>query len=295
MTHLLVHLVKEISILGSVFLQNMFPFERFMGVLKKYVHNRARPERSIAKGHGIEEVIEFYVDFIPDLDPIGVPKSRHEGRLSGKETLRKKTYIGMDDDYFNKAHYTVLQNSSSVDPYIETRNNFLRSEFLGKSRAWITRQHMETFSDWLRKQCQGDESTDEQLYFLARQPSWHILTYKGYEINGNKFYTVAQDKRSTNQNSGVRIDATHPSGNKQTYYGRIEEIWELDYGPTFKVPLFKSLWVKTTGGGVAVDNHYRMTIVDLNNIGYKDKLFVFAKDVNQVFYVKDMSTKPKRR
>ena len=44
MTHLLVHLVKEISILGPVFLHNMFPFERFMGVLKKYVHNRARPE-----------------------------------------------------------------------------------------------------------------------------------------------------------------------------------------------------------------------------------------------------------
>ena len=37
-----------------------------------------------------------------------------------------------------------------------------------------------------------------------------------------------------------------------------------------------------------------MTTVDLNNIGYKDELFVLAKDVNQVFYVKDMSTKPKR-
>ena len=34
MTHLIVHLVEEISILGPVFLHNMFPFERFMGVLK---------------------------------------------------------------------------------------------------------------------------------------------------------------------------------------------------------------------------------------------------------------------
>ena len=52
MTHLLVHLVKEIFILGPVFLHNMFPLERFMGVLKKYVHNHARPEGSIAKGYG---------------------------------------------------------------------------------------------------------------------------------------------------------------------------------------------------------------------------------------------------
>ena len=34
MTHLLVHHVKEIDILGPVFLHNIFPFERFMGVLK---------------------------------------------------------------------------------------------------------------------------------------------------------------------------------------------------------------------------------------------------------------------
>ena len=73
---------------------------------------------------------------------------------------------------------------------------------------------------------------------LARQPSWHILTYKGYEINRNTFYTVAQDKRSTNQNSGVRIDATDPNGNKETYYGHIEEIGEIDYIPYFKVLCF---------------------------------------------------------
>ncbi|KAK1686541.1 hypothetical protein QYE76_047389 [Lolium multiflorum] len=90
MTHLLVHLVEEIAILGHVFLHNMFPFERFMGVLKKYVHNRARPEGSISKGYGTEEVIEFCVDFIPDLKSIGVPESRHEGRLSGKGTLGRK-------------------------------------------------------------------------------------------------------------------------------------------------------------------------------------------------------------
>jgi hypothetical protein len=49
MTHLLVHLVKEITILGPVYLHNIWPFERFMSVLKKYVLNRARPEGSIAK------------------------------------------------------------------------------------------------------------------------------------------------------------------------------------------------------------------------------------------------------
>jgi hypothetical protein len=49
MTHLLVHHVKQITILGLVYLHNMWLFERFMSVLQKYILNRARPEGSITK------------------------------------------------------------------------------------------------------------------------------------------------------------------------------------------------------------------------------------------------------
>jgi hypothetical protein len=64
MTHLLVHLVEEITILGPVFLHNIFPFKRIMRVLKKYIHNRARPEGSISKGYGTKEVIEFVLTLL---------------------------------------------------------------------------------------------------------------------------------------------------------------------------------------------------------------------------------------
>ena len=117
------------------------------------------------------------------------------------------------------------------------------------------------------------------------------ISFQGYEINGNTFYTIAQDKKSTNQNSGVRFDARNNNRQKDTYYGYIDEIWELDYGPTFKVPLFWCKWVKMTG--VKVDEQYGMTMVDLKNLGYLDEPFVLAKDVAQVFYVKDMDSKPK--
>jgi hypothetical protein len=50
-----------------------------------------------------------------------------------------------------------------------------------------------------------------------------------------------------------------------------------------------------TGGGVTVDPQYGITTVDLNNLGYIDEPFVLAEDVNQVFYVKDMSSKPKNK
>ena len=91
----------------------------------------------------------------------------------------------------------------------------------------------------------GDNIVSDELYSLYRGPSLTVSTYKGYEINGNTFYTIAQDKKSTNQNSGVRFDAT-TNMRKETYYGYIEDIWELDYGHGLKVPLFRCKWVNMT-------------------------------------------------
>jgi hypothetical protein len=113
-------------------------------------------------------------------------------------------------------------------------------------------------------------------------------------MSGNTFYTIAEDKKSTNRNSGAHIDATNNNRQKDTYYGYIEEIWELDYGPSFKVPMFRCKWVKLDGVGVMVDQLYGMTTADLKNLGYRDEPFVLANDVAQVFYVKDMSSKPKK-
>ena len=140
----------------------------------------------------------------------------------------------------------------------------------------------------------NNNTVGDKLYLLARSPSSTILTYQGYEINENTFYTIAQDKKSTNQNSGVRFDATNYNGQKGTYYGYIEDICELNYGPAFKVPLFCCKWFNLTGG-VHVDPQYGMTTVDLNNLGYKTKPFVLTTDVAQVFYAKDMPTKPRKR
>jgi hypothetical protein len=57
----------------------------------------------------------------------------------------------MDDFSFRKAHYTVLQQSSLVDPYIEELKKILCSEFLEKSKAWITHWHIDSFASWLWK------------------------------------------------------------------------------------------------------------------------------------------------
>ena len=209
-----------------------------MAVLKKYVRNHSRPEGCIAKGYGTEEVIEFCVDFIDELSPIGVPMSRYDGRLEGKGTLGKKSNMHIPESEIRKANFTILQNSSLVAPYMDEHINIVRYENIGKSEAWITRHHIYSLAVWLRRKLIGDSTIDVQLQWLARGPSATIMQYQGYEINGYTFYTRAQDEKSTNQNSGVHIDAIGHDGNKDSYFGVIEEIWELDYGP-LKILLFR--------------------------------------------------------
>jgi hypothetical protein len=143
MTHLLVHLVKEITILRPVYLHNMWPFERFMSVLKKYVLNRAHLEGSIAKGYVTEEVIEFFVDFVDSIDSIGVPVSQHEGRLLGKGTIGRKACFSNDTDLFNKAHLVVMQQSTLVTLYIEEHKQIISSQNPSKTEAWVTHHHLE--------------------------------------------------------------------------------------------------------------------------------------------------------
>jgi hypothetical protein len=183
-----------------------------MGVLKKYVCNHARPEGSIVKGYGTEEVIEFCANFVPDLKPIGLPQSRHEGRLSGKGTIRKKQMICRDGHSLTQAHYKVLQNSLLVAPYCEEYKNIVCSKNPGQSESFVLQLHMATFSNWLQRRLMNDNVVEEQLYLLSKLPSLTILTFQGYEINANTFYTVAQDKKSTNQNSGVRFDVVTGKG-----------------------------------------------------------------------------------
>ena len=130
MTHVLVHLCEDINVLGPVFLHNMFPFERFMGVLKKYVRNSARPEGSISTGHQTDEVIGFCVDFIPDLKKIGLHQSWYEERLTGKGTLGGEQIICRYGHSWFQAHYIVLQNSTLVTPYVNEHKNILHSKHL---------------------------------------------------------------------------------------------------------------------------------------------------------------------
>jgi hypothetical protein len=116
MPHLLVHIGHGMKYLGHVFLHQMYPFEMFMTVLKKYVRNQSRQEDCVVQGYATEEVIDIAIDYI-DLQSNGMTISCHEGCLSEKGT-RGHTTFNVDYVTYTQTHITCLQQSILVAPYV---------------------------------------------------------------------------------------------------------------------------------------------------------------------------------
>ena len=75
MVHLVVHLVREIRLCGSVVLQWMYPFKQYMKVLKGFTKNQHRPEASIVERYVVEECIEFCSQYIAPFKFVGLPET----------------------------------------------------------------------------------------------------------------------------------------------------------------------------------------------------------------------------
>jgi hypothetical protein len=70
MTHLTYHLVEELDLCGLVVARWMYPVERYMKTLKKYVRNLARPEASMAEGYVKDECIGFITEYLQRFEAV---------------------------------------------------------------------------------------------------------------------------------------------------------------------------------------------------------------------------------
>jgi hypothetical protein len=83
----------------------------------------------------------------------------------------------MDGHFLSEAHYTVLQNSMLMEPYMERHKNIVCSENPGQSDSWITKFHMVTFGGWLQTLLINDATIEYELSMLAKKLSSTILTF----------------------------------------------------------------------------------------------------------------------
>ena len=125
MIHLTVHLVREVKLYGPVYLRWMYPFERYMKVLKGYVKNRNRAEGCIVESYIAEESVEFCSEYLSTAEAIGLPKTTNFDW--------KRLSVGVPSQVnrceWEKACLYTLHNRVEVEPFIELHLQEIRDKY----------------------------------------------------------------------------------------------------------------------------------------------------------------------
>ncbi|XP_060965366.1 uncharacterized protein LOC133034322 [Cannabis sativa] len=244
MIHLMVHLVREARLCGPVWVRWMYLFERNMKVLKSYVRNHYQPEACMVECYISEEAVEFCSEYMAGVEAIGISKPRIDPDDVDRGLRGKGTMVTVSKLELDQAQLVVMNNNAEVQPYIT--------------------------NTIISKLNEPNHGVSDVLSRIALGPTFTVAKHEAYIVRGKRFHTKSRDDAREVQNSGIRIVAEtmhfasakdrNPVLGTMTYYGVIEEIWELNYF-AFRIPLFKCSWVDNNVG-VKTDE-LGFTLVDL--------------------------------
>ncbi|CAN6544560.1 unnamed protein product [Malus baccata var. baccata] len=133
------------------------------------------------------------------------------------------------------------------------------------------------------------------LHWLANYPSRVVSRYKSHIVHGFIFRIKYVDDKHKNQNCDVFVPANVPGAIGQVNcYGRVVDMFEVKYcGPTEvadrgrAVMLFKCEWVNSESPRGMKTDQYGFTMVNFNQLRFKEDHFILVSQALQAFYVDD--------
>ncbi|XP_074336893.1 uncharacterized protein LOC141674065 [Apium graveolens] len=260
----------------------------------------SRLEASIAEGYLAEECIIFCSRFLNNdgAGKIGKYSAKSEicpqnveYPISSRRNKDRKA-ITLKDSQWMECHRYVLFNCANkeVESLLEEHRALIEEQAIPK-RFKRERVHTDDFYKWLQEKVGKKEVVSPELQVLSMGPNRVAKKISGYVINGFRFYTKFRDARCTIQNSGVFLSALttsfasskdeSPLVSEFNYYGRIEEILEIDYWGEISVVLFKCCWYQEE------TYMYGLIRVNFSKLCQKSDPYVLASQVQQVYYLQD--------
>ncbi|XP_039815317.1 uncharacterized protein LOC120678241 [Panicum virgatum] len=197
MMHLAVHLPDEALLRGPVQYGWMYPIERRLYTLKRYVRNRARPEGSIAEAYIADECLTFCSKYMEGVE------TRFNGEPRNICFCNEENY-GVDV-FGHGVHFT------SAPELVYDENGFDRMVWYVLHNCSQVEQYVEMFRDELN-----------------REGVPKFKKYSSCVVNGVRFNTVDPDKNKKTQNSGVMVQGEH-NGQVIDFFGILKEIIQLLY------------------------------------------------------------------
>ncbi|MCO5604928.1 hypothetical protein L7F22_059103 [Adiantum nelumboides] len=184
--HLLVHLVDEVEIAGTVHARWMFFLERFMKTLKGFVRQRARHEGSMAEGWLVQESCVFVSEYL----------SRSQNNaLELWSTKENDRVVG----HVPQGNGVVKRFSEEVQTKIQAREEWNQANSGVPYPEWLRLLPESMSASWLQGKIASAKasgeliSLDEQEY--AFRPDWHVVFYPT-RSNPRWWYVIQTAPRS---------------------------------------------------------------------------------------------------
>ncbi|KAK1644427.1 hypothetical protein QYE76_062232 [Lolium multiflorum] len=293
MVHLAIHLPKEARLRGPVHYGWMYPVERRLLTLKRYVRNNARPEGSIAEAYIVDECLTFCSRYFDDVETRFNRPSRnperddsHIGDLSvfkhGVKFIGASQYVYAGEDYDNMVWY-VLRSCPEVDPYIDLCKQELnqRGGQINVDR-WLAKNFARWFQTHIGKM-RNDVCPD--LYALACKPDFRVRLYSACVVDSVRYHTVDREKNRKTQNSGIVSEGDH-DGNSIDFFGQLKSIIRLQYnssgGVHRSVVLFRCDWFDLGGRKPGFDDDGHFKSVNTEKFWYKTDPFILTSQATKM-------------
>ncbi|XP_039138806.1 uncharacterized protein LOC120276140 [Dioscorea cayenensis subsp. rotundata] len=299
MVHLALHLPQEAMLGGPVHYRWMYPIERFLGKLKAYVRNKARPEGCIAESYIYTECLTFCSMYLSGIE---TKFNREERNYDGLKNMNDRQlsifsttvrpfgaskFNILSEQEFKMIQWYILNNCDEVEPYLLK----YKMELDQQSSFSYEEIQKERFPIWFKTQItslrnQGLEEVSDELFALAYGPDARVRKYTGCIVNGVRFHTKEHEFHLRSQNSGVVVEGNHEA-NEIDFYGVLTDIIQLDYIKDCKVVIFRCQWFDL-GGKRRIHKDGHLTSIMVNRFWYENDPFILAIQAKQVFYVDDI-------
>ncbi|RDX89544.1 hypothetical protein CR513_28721, partial [Mucuna pruriens] len=145
-------------------------------------------------------------------------------------------------------------------------------------------------------------SKEFAYWFLHRGSMAIARRYTSYNISGYKFKTIGRDEGLKTKNNGVFLTsntlcvASKANANLRLadlpYYGKLEDIIELNYYGFLKVILFRCKWADTTHPRGFRKDAWQFTLVNFSQCIHtgeheEDDPYIEASQAQMVYYIDD--------
>ena len=128
---------------------------------------------------------------------------------------------------------------------------------------------------------------DPELRQVADGFTYRVRSFAAYDVNGYRFHTTQYQEQRPNRRTTNNGVCTRSGSDGVDYYGRLEEIYELEYHgcKPLKPVIFKCHWFDPSPRGMRQNRNLGLVEIKQSSVYPGHDVYVVAQQTTQVYYL----------